>query len=509
MMTIGTRVFSAGFALLLCLGSPSRAFETILDNGPSSNRVDIVFMGDGYTAADHQAGVFADHVNGYLDTMFANVINSDPFYRYRHYFNVHAIEVVSNESGADQPPNGIYVDTALDASYWYDGDTERLLYVDVGKANAVRDAALAGSGFTAEMQFVTVNDTKYGGGGGDYAVFSGGDAWAHEIALHELGHAFADLADEYGGYWWPYLGREPSEVNVTKSSSGQKWERWLGYDQPDIGVIGAYEGARYYDRNLYRPSLDSKMRNLGRPFDAVGREKIILEIYALVDPLDDWLGNSEKLIDPEHLYVERIDDDVIEVEWIVNGDTVDGAAGEVFDLRDYGYGEGEYSVSAVAYDPTAFDPVDGWVRMNESELMQTVTWTVTLSASSSIPGDANHDGSVDEDDAAILAAHWGQIDMTWETGDFDGDRKVGLKDASILAANWGYESGEATTAPEPGAVTLLIVGATVLFQRRRRQPVNFRVLSGTPELVPEPGSLILLLAGALVLGSTRFRNVIT
>ncbi len=193
---------------------------SVVNNGPSSNRVDIVFLGDGYTAADLSAGTYLNHVNGYVDYMFANSLNTDPFYRYRNYFNVHAAEVVSNESGADIPKDGVFRDTALDASYYYDGYTERLLYINSTKANTARNAALAGTGINSEMQFVTVNSKKYGGGGGSYAVFAGGNASAKEIALHEMGHSFSNLADEYDyADGATYTGSEPGQVNVTKDPS--------------------------------------------------------------------------------------------------------------------------------------------------------------------------------------------------------------------------------------------------------------------------------------------------
>jgi hypothetical protein len=242
----------------------------MVDNGPSSNRVDIVFLGDGYTASQIDT-VYVTHIQGMLDHMFAP--GEDPFPRYQEFFNVHRVNVVSNESGADVPPEGIYRDTALDASYYYHGGPEQLLYINSLIAESRLSEALAGTGISPDMKLVTVNDTRYGGGGGTYAVYAGGSGTSTEIALHELGHSFSDLADEYatGG---TYTGPEPDEVNITKSPTGQKWERWLGYTDPDhpaMGPIGVYEGAGGYSAGLYRPSLNSKMRSLGQPFDAVSR----------------------------------------------------------------------------------------------------------------------------------------------------------------------------------------------------------------------------------------------
>jgi hypothetical protein len=119
------------------------------------------------------------------------------------------------------------------------------------------------------------------------------------------------------------------------------------------------------------------MRNLNQPFDAVSREKIILDIYAIVDPLDAHLSNIIPLIDPPELWVEAIDPRIIDVEWFVNGTKVPGARGEHFRLLDHGFGAGFYNVHARAYDPMGFDPVEGWVRRNQDQLEQTVSWTVT------------------------------------------------------------------------------------------------------------------------------------
>jgi hypothetical protein len=316
-------------------------------------------------------------MTNYLFNPPSGTITRDPYPRYENFFNVHRVSVVSNQNGADVAPEGIMRDTAFDAAYFFDGATERQLYINDNKANAALNSALAHAGFDADIKLVTVNDTRYGGAGGTYAVYAGGNSNATEVALHEMGHTFNGLADEYGGFTLPYGSSEPREINVTKDPSGAKWAHWKGYTQAGIGVIGAYEGAKLYNFGLYRPSQNSKMRNLGQPFDAIAREKIILDIYAIVDPLDAHLSNIVPLIDPPELWVDTIDPRVIDVEWFVNGTKVPGARGEHFSLLDHGFGAGVFSVNARAYDPTGFDPVNGWVRRNQDQLEQTVSWTVT------------------------------------------------------------------------------------------------------------------------------------
>ena len=115
---------------LTLLSAPSTVYGTpitMINHGPSSNRVDIVFLGDGYTATDISNGTYVNHINSYVNYMFSPGLNQDPFNRYRNYFNVYRIDVVSNQSGADVPQQGISRDTALDATYRFDGVTDRLL----------------------------------------------------------------------------------------------------------------------------------------------------------------------------------------------------------------------------------------------------------------------------------------------------------------------------------------------------------------------------------------------
>ncbi len=380
---LGLRVRSiatclAVWAILVPPGLAVAEYTVVADHGPSSNRVNIVFLGDGYTAGQIETD-YASHINTILAHMFGGT--EDPFGRYADFFNVYRVNVVSNESGADAPPLGISRDTALDASYYWNGSTERLLFLDSHKAAQVRDAALSGSGIRPDINLVTVNDTRYGGGGdGTFAVCAGGNINAGELALHEMGHSFSGLADEYddsnSSSVSIYTGSEPAEVNVTKDPNGAKWSRWLGYDQGgNLGVVGAYQGARYYDQGLYRSSITSKMRQPGQPFNAVSREKIILDIYNIVHPIDSYIigpQEEDQLTDPQNLWVDVVDPNVINVNWYVNGKLVTGADDEQFNMADFGYGPGSYSVKVRAYDAT------DWVRANRSSLEQFMEWEVVL-----------------------------------------------------------------------------------------------------------------------------------
>jgi Ca2+-binding RTX toxin-like protein len=336
------------------------AVHTLRQSGAGANRVDITFMGEGYTASE--MGEYHADIDSLLARMFDDSLFSDPFGRYESFFNVHIIDVISNESGVDDASG--QRDTALGGNFGV------FLHIDQFLAAQVLNNALAGTGIEAEMRFVPVNDPR---GGGSASWFGAYSAPHFGTALHEAGHQFANLGDQYlmvGGH---YSGPEPDYADLTTDPAAAKWAHWLGYDQPGIGVIGAYPGAGATwggETGIYRPSENSRMQSSNQPFDAVGREQFILEFYELVDPLDAYLANSAALEDTDQLWVDTIDPGVILVDWTINGTTFVNA-GERISLSALGFTEGEFTVTARAYDPT------DWVRVaDRSSLEQTVQWTV-------------------------------------------------------------------------------------------------------------------------------------
>jgi hypothetical protein len=454
---------------------------TILNNGDPANRVDIVFLGDGYTQANLTAGTYDQHIQGYLNHMFSSpAFWDDPFSRYKNFFNAHKIDVVSNQSGADIPSQNIDVDTALNAAYESSG-IERLLTVSRTRADRIRDQHLAGTGITADMQLVTVNHTKYGGSGGAWAVFAGGSSDAREIALHELGHSFSDLADEYVSFSGPYPFPEPNERNVTKDPAAEKWSHWLGFDDPrgsnlDVGI---FPGAAFYPTGVFRPSRDSKMRSLNRPFDAVSREAFIHDIYELVDPLDDWLENSRPLTDAP-LWVDVVDPQVIKTRWYVDGNLVEGAISESFDLAASGFSAGTYEVRAHAYDEAMDFAFSGGmldlVRSRLDLLQQDITWTVTLTEAI-LKGDYNQNGTVDAADYVLWRDTLHQPATPAGSG-ADGDQSgtIDMADYDLWRQRLGNAAAMTGASPQtpsiPEPATAVLICLLVVFPPRLL-PVRF------------------------------------
>ena len=308
--------------------------EAVMENGPSAVKVDIAIMGDGYAAADMEK--YRKDVRRFVDDMF----RTHPFRERKNDFNVWRIDVVSEESGIDVPGKNVWKRNALGTRYDTFGSAR---YVLTEENRAVRDIAAAAP---YDFLCILVNDSRYGGGG-IYNLYATtytnevvpGQGWQMDyVFVHEFGHSFAGLADEYytssTGYNDFYLpGIEPWEPNVTAGADADhvKWKALLSpgvpvptpwektaYDSleairgkldrlaPDYyvkreplrkseeeilrrsafaGKVGVFEGAGYVSKGLYRPSVDCRMFSLSlADFDPVCSAAIERMIDFYADP---------------------------------------------------------------------------------------------------------------------------------------------------------------------------------------------------------------------------------
>src|ERR1700694_4507697 len=124
------------FFALVPAAASAEPYETIVNNGDSQNRVDLAILGDGYTAAELQK--YRNDVQTFVQGFFSQ----EPFHEYQNYFDVHRIDVTSNQSGADHPERSVFVDTALDATYNC-GGIQRLICVNFTKVNNIVSNTLA------------------------------------------------------------------------------------------------------------------------------------------------------------------------------------------------------------------------------------------------------------------------------------------------------------------------------------------------------------------------------
>ncbi|MDH3455584.1 MAG: IgA Peptidase M64 [Gemmatimonadota bacterium] len=289
---------------------------TVFEHGPPQQKVDLVLLGEGYT--EEELPTFHNDVRRLTEALFAY----EPFKSRRQDFNVRAIDLPAAESGVSRPHAGKYRRNPVATQYSI-FDSER--YVLTYDNRTLRDVISAAP---YEYVAILVNEKQYGGGGiyNFHATAAVGSAFADYLFVHEFGHHFAGLADEY--YTSPVAYEtgamehiEPWEPNVTSlhSAAALKWRDLVSADTPlptpwakeqfeahsravlerrvalietqapeaefdalfreqqaierDMlnsmeysGHVGAFEGASYESRGLYRPEIDCIMfsRNMMR-----------------------------------------------------------------------------------------------------------------------------------------------------------------------------------------------------------------------------------------------------
>jgi len=282
--------------------------DIIAENGPTDQKVDLVILGDGYSKNEMEK--FRKDVvrlSGYL-------MNAEPFKSRSKDFNIRAIETPGETSGVNKPHHNVFKRTSLSVNYSsFDSERYALTYDN----RTVRDVA---SEVPYDLMVILMNERTYGGGGiyNLYTTVSADNKFAEYIMIHEMGHHIAALADEYYtssvSYEVPEVKVEPWETNITAlfDKNNLKWKDLIdkgtplptpwtkeafdkaGYDiqkerdslraamvpetvMEDLFTrqmdeenryfakeqykdkVGAFEGAGYLAKGLYRPQIDCIM----------------------------------------------------------------------------------------------------------------------------------------------------------------------------------------------------------------------------------------------------------
>jgi hypothetical protein len=348
----------------------------IRNTGDDRNRVVIVVMGDGYTSTNLAAGKFTtDTLN-----LAAALRAKSPWGTYFAATNIYRLDIESKQEGADVPPRGIFVDTYLNASFWT-GGIEQLLTIDVTGALRAVDAAdrFIGVGVWDRL-FVLVNSTEYGGGAGDIAI-SSVHPQATEIIPHELGHSFAGLADEYevGGTGPPTSDNAPN-VDFDTSGPALKWLVWVAPGTPlptpetseYAYVVGAFEGALYFPRGIYRPMLNCLMRGNGWPFCTVCREAHAIEFARMIDFADSAtpaLSSVQQVrTEPATFAIRPVPLSPLTYAWTLGGRQVSGATSYTLTLTEADLRSSSSTLELKVAHPTSL--------VRSTELFKAYRWTV-------------------------------------------------------------------------------------------------------------------------------------
>ncbi|MBT8102287.1 MAG: IgA Peptidase M64 [Gammaproteobacteria bacterium] len=196
--------------------------------GDPANTVDLLLMGDGYTAEEHDA--FIDKAKMLADVLFA----TSPFKERKDDFNIWALAPAAPQSGVSRPSTGTYRDSPIGATYDAFRSERYILTFDNKSMRRIASSA--------PYDFIEIlTNTDVYGGGGIYGLFSTAAAnseWAPYLFVHEFGHHFAGLADEYYtssvAYEAPAEISEPYEPNVTALLDPKKlkWKHLVQSETP-------------------------------------------------------------------------------------------------------------------------------------------------------------------------------------------------------------------------------------------------------------------------------------
>lgn len=228
--------------------------------------LDIVFLPEGYTAGE------MDKFKADCARLAGFLLKCAPFNEYSGRINISGVLAPSIDSGADNPGEEIWKKTILNSTF-YTFNIDR--YLTTSDMKSVRDVA---ANVPYDQICVVANSQVYGGGGiyNHYALFTSDNAYANYVFVHEFGHAFAGLGDEYYNSEVAYEGIynlkiEPWEPNLsTLVDFDSKWQSMVTTGAPiptpegdkNKYPVGAYEGGGYLTKGIYRPSHDCTMKSL-------------------------------------------------------------------------------------------------------------------------------------------------------------------------------------------------------------------------------------------------------
>lgn len=267
----------------------------LLKSGSPQEKIDVAIVAEGYTK--EEAEQFYKDAQVAVDAILAH----EPFGKYRDRFNFVAIALESKDSGVSVPREGLWKDTAVGSNY----DTfysDR--YLTTSCVWKIHDALC---GIPYEHLVILANTDTYGGGGiyNSYTLTTALHKDFKPVVVHEFGHSFAGLADEYYyddqfvEYYYP--DSEPWEQNITTlfdfeskwddmlpkiiqiptPVEGNVWEKIKAGTKPE-SIVGVYEGAGYQSKGVYRPYPDCRMKtNAAESFCPVCQRAIarIIEFY--------------------------------------------------------------------------------------------------------------------------------------------------------------------------------------------------------------------------------------
>ena len=242
--------------------------EYLLKSGSAEECIDIAIVAEGYTAEDMD--IFMRDARTACDEIF----RYEPFASHKEKFNVVAVKIESKQSDVSVPQDGIWRQTALNSNF-HTFYSPR--YLTTNSVHLIHDSLV---GIDYEHLIILANTDTYGGGGiyNSYTLTTAHNPQFKPVVVHEFGHSFGALADEYFYEQADHtentydLKYEPWEQNITSLVDFEsKWKDMLDKrtsvpteptdKRKENYTIGVYEGGGYMTKGMYRPAVVCRMRD--------------------------------------------------------------------------------------------------------------------------------------------------------------------------------------------------------------------------------------------------------
>lgn len=379
--------------------------DTIQYAGPEA--VNFVLLGDGYTASEQRKFVSA------AKKVYNALFQKSPMNKYKKWFNLYAIEVISNESGISHPgvlKDGKYVCPEGSSMPIKNVDTYFGIHFDSYNIhrlpcpdNSTKIYNLLNA-LMPDFQMVGIlcNTSEYGGAGGSYLTCTMHDN-ASEIFIHEFGHTFASLADEYYA-GDNYLGEYPNQT-TNKNSRTIKWKHWWGESGVEAFPIGGSTKGNGY----YKPVNGTcEMEYLNKQFCPVCRETIIEELHNRVKVIAEYEPAAKAVtMDDEKLkftitrYYKGLSPNKVNFEWSLDGTVLEDETKDSLVLRYDAFDlvnvtSHTVRVKANEVNPLVKDP------KHASKHTSSVTWRVQLGEVVGVEAFSYEDLSVESVSGGLL-----------------------------------------------------------------------------------------------------------
>ncbi len=449
-----------------CLQLKSQTYkvDTLFYSGNPSNRINILILGDGYTSAQMEQFKRDALIN-------ANYfLKTEPFNNYKNFFNFFAVEVISTQSDIDHPGNGSdettytvheigpikTVNTKLNTTFDYLKSVHRL----IASGSATLINSIATTNFPLYDYITVITNTTYYGGSGGAISYASMNTSATEIFMHEFGHSFGLLQDEYGGSSCATGSIQKINVSQVKDTN-VIWKKWLtkpyttypNADLTNCDKIGIYTGGNICDNNWYHPKCNCKMRVLGESFCEVCTEQLIYRLDTSINYINSFSPTSlspkvcKNTIQNFSVNVINTLNNTIRTQWFVNGRLVVNNNTN-FAFNSAVYTAGTHTVKVVVQDTSLLS--------KKRLAVYSKQWTVSVKSNNPVTASAAATTVCTADTLKLTASNSTTYSWTFPNGTTSALQNPKIPNVTLSDSGIYIVNGTSTTCNSSASVKITI-----------------------------------------------------